>query len=74
MQILQGCAGSQGYPNPEQRITAYSREDRAFLEAEYLRNQKPSKRSRLRIMSRVSMNERQIQVCYPQPSFASHHV
>lgn len=41
---------------------AYSPQDKAFFDTAYLRNLKPGKRSRIKIMGRVSMSETQVRV------------
>lgn len=38
--------------------------DKSILEAAYLANPKPDKTARLDIVSRVSLNEKEVQVCY----------
>lgn len=44
----------------------YSPEDHAILEAEYQRNPKPDKNSRASIVDRVSLGEKEVQVCWPR--------
>jgi hypothetical protein len=41
----------------------HSPEDQAVLEAEYQRNPKPDKASRMEIVKRVALGEREVQVC-----------
>jgi len=40
-----------------------SPEDHAILEAEYQRNSKPDKTARADIVNRVSLGEKEVQVC-----------
>ena len=41
----------------------YSTQDKAILEAAYNANPKPDKAARLDIVKRVSLNEKEVQVC-----------
>lgn len=41
----------------------YSPEDQAALEAEYKRNSKPDKAARVEILKKVSLGEKEVQVC-----------
>lgn len=43
----------------------YSPEDHAILEAEYQRHPKPDKVTRANIVSRVSLGDKEVQVCFP---------
>jgi hypothetical protein len=45
-------------------VSVYSPEDHAVLEAEYQRNPKPDKVARASIVSRVSLGEKEVQVCF----------
>lgn len=47
--------------------TANSPEDKDFLEAAYQENPRPGRDTRLRVVQRVSMNEKQVQVRAPSP-------
>lgn len=53
-----------------------SKEDEEVLKAEYLKNPKPDKAARLKIMAKVALGEKEVQVCMalgciPSPTTSS---
>ena len=44
--------------------TSHSPEDQAILEAAYNRDPKPDKKGRLDLVERVTLDEKEVQVCY----------
>lgn len=50
--------------NPRRLFACYSPEDHAILEAEYQRDPKPDKTARADIVSRVTLGEKEVQVCH----------
>jgi Homeodomain len=55
-------------PWPESQVTLFEilrAKDKAILEESYNSNPKPDKAARLKIVQRVSLNEKEVQVCCP---------
>lgn len=45
----------------------HSPEDQAILEEEFQKDSKPDKNARKRIVERVALGEKEVQVCIPYP-------